>query len=216
MQTEPSNLSYLILRRSVGGIGIGLPVALIVAGLFSGNIETTMSGFYHTGMQDIFVASNCIVGVFLLAYGGYDKADDEWFSDRALAVFTGFGAIVLALIPTASEGATASAEIFFGNIHLIAAACFFLGLGVFSFAKFSRTSGPYKRTYQVLGLVIFAAIAAIGFGKLFLPDPAKDSIWQDWVFWLEVVAVWAFGISWLIKGKTMEGMKNLRTKVINR
>lgn len=213
-QAEPSNLSYLILRRSVGGIGIGLPVALIVSGLLFGNIETTMSGFYYTGTRDIFVASNCIVGVFLLAYGGYGKADDEWFSDRALGVFTGYGALVLALVPTSPEINATSVETYFGYLHLAAAACFLLGLGIFSFAKFSRTTGPHRQTYRLLGLVIFAALAAIAIGKFILPKGAIDSIWPDWVFWLEVVAVWAFGISWLIKGKTMQGVKNLRVKII--
>jgi hypothetical protein len=53
-----------------------------------------MSGYYYTGMHNIFVGALCALGVFLVAYNGYDDLD-RWITNIA-----GAAAIIVALFPT--------------------------------------------------------------------------------------------------------------------
>jgi hypothetical protein len=97
----PLMLSYLTLRRIIGWIAVLLPVVLVAAKLLLRkqlNIPVqwpdSASGFYYTGMRDVFVGSLCALGVFLLAYRGYDRLD-FWITFVA-----GLCAIGVALFPT--------------------------------------------------------------------------------------------------------------------
>lgn len=97
----PLILSYLTLRRIIGWIAVLLPLVLVAARLFLHkqlNIPIqwpdSASGFYYTGMRDVFVGSVCALGVFLLAYRGHDRVD-FWITFAA-----GVCAIGVALFPT--------------------------------------------------------------------------------------------------------------------
>jgi len=124
---QPSNypliLSYLTLRRIIGCIAVLLPVVLVAARLFFRkqlNIPVqwpdSASGFYYTGMRDVFVGSVCALGVFLLAYRGRDSVD-FWVTFGA-----GDCAIGVALFPTKPScdpqpGCLTSNQNLAGNIH---------------------------------------------------------------------------------------------------
>ena len=97
----PLIMSYLTLRRIIGWIAVLLPLALVAARLFlrkQFNIPVqwpdSASGFYYSGMRDVFVGSVCALGVFLMAYRGYD-----WV-DFGITFVAGFCAIGVALFPT--------------------------------------------------------------------------------------------------------------------
>ncbi len=70
---NPLVVSHLTLRRSVGLIGLflpfvlafGLPVICVEPGC--GELQGSLSRYYHTAMGDVFVGALCAVGVFLLA-----------------------------------------------------------------------------------------------------------------------------------------------------
>lgn len=216
---DPIIISYLGLRRIVGSIGFGLPIALLVSSLAIGDICPSISQFYYSFMRDVFVGSMCIIGLFLLSYGGYKKEEDERISDRTLGIITGVAAIGLALFPTTGQGLQCSVNPIdselVGYLHLGFALVFLSGIGTFSYFKFSRTkSGPVK-TFKTLGVVIFVCIGVLGVGKiLIMLNVAVEPVW-DWTFWFESIAVWCFGASWLIKGKTMAEITRLKTKVMN-
>jgi hypothetical protein len=96
-QGQPSNfiISYLSLRRIVGAIGILLPFVLrlgIIA--FSHPIPYSISSYYYSPMRNILVASLCALGVFLIAYKGYDGLD------TGITNVAGGAAIGVALFPT--------------------------------------------------------------------------------------------------------------------
>ena len=90
----------------------------------------------------------------------------------------------------------------------MAATVMFLTLAYFSYCLFTKSNGqptPQKRkrnvVYRICGVAIVACIVLVGVFKLFLAaTPIAD---LDPAFWLESLALWAFGISWFVKGETL-------------
>jgi hypothetical protein len=99
-----------------------------------------------------------------------------------------------------------------GVIHFIFSGLFFITLAYFSLGLFTktdptRTPTPQKlmrnRVYVVCGYTILAAIALIA---IYIVLPSEIRTYLDQikpVFWLESIAVVAFGISWLVKGEAI-------------
>lgn len=72
--------SYRALRRAVGILGILLPfIFLIGDSVIGGSVRVrgSISEYYHTPMQDIFVGGLCIIGFLLILYmaGEYKSLD---------------------------------------------------------------------------------------------------------------------------------------------
>ena len=92
----------------------------------------------------------------------------------------------------------------------ISAGSLFVVLAYFSIFLFTKSAGekPYpprkrarNRIYRVCGIVMLLCIVLIGVFKIWLADtPIAD---LKPVFWLEALALWAFGISWFTKGETI-------------
>lgn len=197
--------SYLGLRRAIGTIGFGMPFALLVGKwlLQGAGIEPSISDYYYTKMGDVFVGCLCAIGVFLLTYRGYDRRDD--LAGTFACVF----ALGVALFPTARDGAVGTARLI-GTAHYVSAALMFLILAYFCLVLFrstdpTRPMTPEKRArnriYAVCGVVILACIAGIAAVKVVGPMAALARF--DPVFWLESIAVLAFGASWLVKGEVI-------------
>ena len=215
---DPLLLSFLILRRVLGILGTTLPFILWFGGvlLFGEALQSSVSQYYHTMMRDVFVAILCAIGVFLITYKGYEKEADEWVSDNAASNIAGFAAILVALFPT-TDAASATAKCLadsnlIGMVHLAAAVVFFGAIACISYFKFTRSVSDTltaqkiarNRIYRICGLTIVAAIVAI----------AVHSFWSDLclalvdlrpVFFLEAIAVIAFGVAWLTKGEVIYG-----------
>jgi hypothetical protein len=133
-------VSYLFLRQTVGWIGGLLPVALIASSLITAASPwpDSMSGYYYTDMRNVFVGALCALGVFLVAYNGYDDVD-RWITNVA-----GLGAIGVAFCPAKPSVCAAHARVcaapavrqlstgqqVAGDIHLVFAALTFVALGV--------------------------------------------------------------------------------------
>ena len=213
MNPTPNNvsflvLSYLSLRKAIGLLGACLPFVLAIGlfVLYRKGLQGSISGYYHTEMRDVFVGTLCAIGVFLLSYRGYDSKDR--IAGNIACVF----AIVTALFPTTPDLNPTQLDKVKGAIHLISAALFFLTLAYFSIRLFTKTDPKFAPTpqklnrnlvYLVCGYTIVAAIALIAIYKI-LPDGAKKGLEElKPVFWLESLAVVAFGISWLTKGEAI-------------
>lgn len=226
-ETESITISYLALRSAVGMIGLGVPTILALAGLIflKGGIEPSISHFYYTAMGDFFVGALCAIGVFLISYRGYAPQYDEKISDRTLGWITGIAAISVALFPTdpfctseTGQALLACPVSMRSKVHFASAAIFLSGLGIFSYFKFPRydpdiglsaTKAGRVKYYRGCGIVIFASLAAIAVLKLYVRQTNTDIPLPDWMFWLESAAVVAFGISWLIKGESIETVKTM-------
>ena len=73
---RPLVMSYLTLRKCVGGIGGLLPFVLLVGNELIGyGTEPSMSAYYYTPMRNIWIGALCVLGVFLIAYDGWDLPD---------------------------------------------------------------------------------------------------------------------------------------------
>ena len=97
-----------------------------------------------------------------------------------------------------------------GALHLSFAALLFLTLAYFSLALFTKTAPDKTLTrrklqrnavYRVCGYTILVSI----FLMVVVALPEVKTLVERLtpVFWLESVAVVAFGVSWLVKGETI-------------
>jgi len=99
-------MDYRTLRAVIGGIVILLVPVVYIGNwlIFIGHpadcfynpqwIPGSLSGFYYTHMRNLFVGAMCAVGVFFVAYHGYDRWDER------LTNVAGLAAICIALFPT--------------------------------------------------------------------------------------------------------------------
>ena len=198
-------LSYLQLRKAVGIIGVVLPfvVALGKIVLQGPGIQHSISAYYYTDMGNVFVESLCAIGVFLMSTRGYDKRD------RIAGYIACILAIGVALFPEAPAGATSQQKTI-GMLHWTLAALLFLTLAYFSLFLFTETNPEKKPTdqklqrnkvYRACGYTILGSILLI----FVLTRPQIETHVESLtpVFWLESLAVVAFGVAWLIKGETI-------------
>jgi len=242
-------IDYMYLRKTVGWVGTLLPVALIAGNaiFFTTVLPDSMSSYYYTNMRNVFVGALCALGVFLIAYIGYDKAD-RWITNVA-----GAGAIGVAFCATKPTVCGVAARTcvapavrslslerqIVGDLHLGFAAIAFLALGAMAmrFAKLPPsaeprprgllywlrdslgfplpgqpdTRGPYERRddviYRVCGAVIVLCVVLAALANL-LPQSFKNDV--PVLFILEALAVFAFGVSWFVKGQTLIGAMRAR------
>ena len=216
---NPQVISYLTLRKTVGILAILFPVIIIGGPLVSGQcheILGNLSTYYHTGMRNIFVGILCAIALFLFAYNGYDRRDA--IAGNIACVM----ALLVAFFPTAVTEASPPCILYpyenkiSSSIHFFAAGGFFLVLAYFSIFLFTKkepnpTKMKLKRNtlYRVCGYIILVCILVMAL--LFMLDNLHNGeILKGYnpTIWLETLALWAFGISWLVKGNVI--MKDKR------
>jgi len=222
--------SYLNLRRIVGVIGILLPVVLRVGVTIFGLPEPySVSGYYYSPMRNVLVASLCVLGIFLIAYRGYDRLDSR------ITNVAGGAAIGVAFFPTSNP---LFSPAWVGRLHPYFAAVAILSLALMALqftrsqpADQSQRSGETRRAWlkdiEYMGRAllfryedrarksrknvrnhIYSACAwailvgvVLAFLQNFWPESAKNL--TQWVYWFESLAIVAFGFSWLVKGGAM-------------
>jgi hypothetical protein len=207
-------ISYLTLRKAVGILGITFPVIVVVGSIVFGGcegIQSSISCYYHTNMRNIFVGILCAIALFLFAYKGYDKRDDiagDLACLFALGVTffpTSIPESIIPCIPYPYENRIIS------SIHFISAGGFFLVIAYFSIFLFTiKDQNPTKmklkrnKLYRICGYIILACILLIAVYSTCQRFNCCQGLQKfDPIFWLETLALWAFGISWLTKGKTI-------------
>ncbi|MEZ4902927.1 MAG: hypothetical protein R2822_14830 [Spirosomataceae bacterium] len=221
METQPPNkkeeslvISYLFLRKSVGVLGFSLPIVLVVGGFWIGqcaDIQASISDYYHTIMRDVFVGMLCAIALFLFSYNGYDSRD------RRAGILGCIFALGIAFFPTANDYSICTIPTSFapapliGQLHLLFATLFFLVLTYFALFLFTETSKKNptdekrkrNKVYIVCGYTMLGCIVAIAVYKLFMEDKWLHLNAYNPIFWLETIALWAFAVSWLIKGELL-------------
>ncbi len=194
----------MTLRKAVGILGVSFPVILVVGSVVAcgyDHILGSISEYYHSVMRNIFVGTLCAIGLFLFSYRGYKQIDNIMGN---LACFFALG---VAFFPM-SLGPSDLVD----KIHLTSATLLFITLACFSLFLFTKTKDRKTMTrqkkrrniiYIVSGIIMLVCIVLIAsyfiFGLYSYP-----AIYQlKPVFWFETFALWAFGISWLIKGEAI-------------
>jgi len=202
---DPGLISYLTLRKFVGLIGILLPFALVIIHMLLARqvvLLGSVSGYYYTDVRGVLVGSLCAIGVFLFAYRGYYEWDDK------LTNAAGIFAIGVALFPTAPVNPSPRARDI-GYVHLTCAGLLFAALAVIALWQFTKTDpvkGPTEQkkkrnlVYRVCGSVIVLCLVLVPIESLVIGAPIQRF---KPLFWLEAVAVVAFGIAWLVKGEAI-------------
>jgi hypothetical protein len=204
-------LSFLALRRSVGVLGVLLPAVLPLGVLVLGSstaFQDSISAYSDTVMRGVLVGVLFAIGVFLFSYIGYAPSSDSKpydLSDNRAGDLAGAFAIGVALFPSTSDNSLVT------TIHFVSAAGLFLTLAYFSLHLFRKTEGrltPEKLTrnkvYLASGVTILVCIALVPIYNLLPEDNGIASMKP--VFWLESLALWAFGLAWFVKG---EGLRRL-------
>lgn len=209
-------ISYMTLRKAVGILGILFPVVLVIGSIVVSScdeIQGSISNYYHTGMRNIFVGLLCSIALFLFSYKGYKPVDN------LAGNLAGLFALGVAFFPTPLESPLPRCNVLgvesnplAGSFHFLSAACLFGVLSFFSFYLFTRSSEhPIKnrqklrrnRVYRICGLAMIFCILLIAAYKIFLEARYPFLVNYYPVFWLETIALWAFGISWLTKGEAI-------------
>jgi len=211
---------FLLLRLMIGIMGMVLPLVLVVGMLlFSGCtvMQPSISHYYYTNMGNVFVAYVICLAVFLLAYPGYEK--DHIFSKLAFVFGCAF-----AFLPTEKYNPATCSECHYafpgtphtdhivGIIHLCCASTFIAILAYYSGCLFTKTEDDKaavgrkkKRNVIYITCAIIMVLALAFLGTLLVLDNlgvncATNLLKTPVIFWGEVVALEAFGFSWLVKG----------------
>lgn len=220
-------LTYINIRKIIGILAMSLPIIIFLAEaiFLPKGLQPSISAYYYTDMRWFFVLTLCSIGFFLFFYQGYDKTD-KW-----LARVAGVAALLTALFPTEppyldtciSPLATflplGQHDLGVGKpicnttsiIHLLSAATMFLVVAFFSFFRFTLGESRSKekiirnRIYRTCSVIIAGAILVIGLSTPIAPQ-APDSIKSLVPFvtyWGEFVALFAFGVTWAVKGEML-------------
>lgn len=223
--------SYLEVRKFIGLIGISLPVFLILFSLIADRSgpKQSISAYFYSGGREILVGSLFAIGVFLFSYKGFDK-DLRKPTDKVVSRLAAIGAVGIAFSPMdwAKSGSPVEPVCTWlqcslpGNItnylHGVFAVMFFGSLATFCLINFQRceegtTPDEDKQfrnfLFRILGYVIVVCTVAFIAGS-FIPSSGA------FVFWAETIAIIAFGLSWIIKGKAVEGSVNRLKKMRRR
>jgi hypothetical protein len=200
--------SYLTLRKAIGVLGCALPFAVSLGALviFRTGIQSSISSYYYTGTRDVLVGTLWAIGFFLLSYRGYEPIDN--IAGNLAFVF----ALGVSLFPTAPDLNPSHTATVIGYIHQAFAGLFFLTLIFFSVYLFTKTNPngqPTRRklqrniVYRGCGIIMAISILLMTI-YTFLPDSSTASLEAHHpIFWLETIAILAFGISWLTKGEAI-------------
>jgi hypothetical protein len=209
--------SQTTAQRTIGVLGMLLPLLLMgflyLDTCHFGALES-ISHYYYTRVNSLLILIVGFLAFFLLLYKGKDPID-FYFS-----VAASVGAICLLLFPTGNVsdhfvdiGGVVVTELADSKgreiFHYISAAIFFLSLAFMSLFLFTRSNKPpaersrnkkmRNAIYISCGVVMVASLLVILIS--WLTADASSTQYDSLTFWMEVVAVEAFGLSWLTKSE---------------
>lgn len=196
-------MSYMTLRRVVGVIGIGLPVALVTGHLLidADPLPPSISDYYYSDMRDLLIGCMWALAVFMASYRGHERRDD------ITGDITCVSAILVSLFPVAPAIGATPAQTMTGYVHLTAAGVFFISLAYFCLVLFRKGGSGRDRRKILRDRVYFTCGSVIvGCLVLLILFAVKAADWLfiadlKLVFWVEALGIWAFGWSWLVKGQ---------------
>ena len=211
------------LRKIVGTAGMLLPMLLLAISLtffeLSGPLAS-ISHYYYTRAATLFTVIVSLIGIFLIVYSGEEPVD-FWVSNLA-----GMAALCVAFFPTSNlaqsccDAVMPYAVTYFDEsqegwrslFHYIAAAVFLSALAFMSLFLFVKSDTPKgkrcrekvlrNRVYRTCGILMLLALLVIVLGLFnIIPTETYDRL--KLTFWMEALAVEAFGFSWLVKGEAL-------------
>ncbi len=215
--------SYYTIRKVIGLLGILLPVLAVLG---YGEFLASISHYYYTRSAVFFIATLVSFGLFLITYRGYPRdKKTELISDNIITHIGGFAAIIVVLFPT-SCGGSGNPDIqqmcndhtyplwghnneVISTIHLVSAGIFLASMGWMSFFRFTKGGKTKEKMrknvlYRTSGLIMWVSILI-----LLTEFTIHYHVTGYDVFILETISVFAFGISWLVKGDAIKDLIGL-------
>jgi hypothetical protein len=189
----------------------------------------SVSGYYYTGMRNFLVGSLCALGVFLIGYNGHDNID-RWTTNIAggLAICVAFFPTTPSVNPSSRQQVIGVIHLTCAGLLFVLLAWMALrfakttpgptpetwwgrvraGLGLANTwddadADAKRRNKRKKtrdKFYRGCAVVILLSMG-LALGANFLPVWLKKI--TPTLFWFETLAIFAFGLSWLIKGRSL-------------
>jgi hypothetical protein len=216
LSSENEIKNYRRIRKFIGYLGISLPLVLVllsVIPIFSTSVQASISSYYYTNFREIFTGILSAVSLFLICYQGPEKNPKPWENDTILTNVAGVLALLIALFPTNPE--TWSGKIYtiapwhlewLGWLHYAFAGLFFIILAYISIMIFPLGQKPEKGTpdaalnenniYKICGSIIFLCV-------ILIPVSAWLELFSYSTLVFEAIALLAFGVTWLIKGRAL-------------
>jgi hypothetical protein len=224
--------SYRIIRLTVGFLGVLLPIMFIIGEAFflrgGVHVRGSLSAYYHTSMQDIFVAGLCVIGFMLATYmAGEPRTWDFWVS-----LIAGVAVLGVVFFPTSRPGLPAGAppcgsqpeppgcspveqtlgEQTTAHVHAGFAIAFIVSLAIMSFLfaasevlarpeRLQAQGQPRPGAFRNPVLFLIHGACALIILMAGIWAFAGVNIGELTRLYIgEVASVWAFGLSWLLAG----------------
>ena len=210
--------SYLTIRTAVGLLGASLPILLWIVDGLTWPVRGSLSAYYHSPALDVFVAVLSIIAFLLITY--MSGKPDSW--DFIMSTIAGVALLGVVFFPTARDEAVAAGvscgatnptggcsaieravgEVRTSQIHTACAVVFIALLALISLG-FARREAKYNQNGVAAGFhqAMAGLIALMLAGSAFAHFVDSMDIWQfTMVYATELVSVWAFSLSWLLKG----------------
>jgi len=219
------------IRKLIGILGLCLPFLLPIVG---NGFLASISHYYYTDVGAlVFIIILSSFALFLISYKGYsfDK-NTEKISDNWVTNIGGIAALIVVILPTRCDKSHNEViqnlcelgqhhllghdNFTRSTIHLVSAGIFLFCMGWMSKYKFPRSStnpdSLENSIYRICGNIVWLALG------LLLLSFLVDLIIKSYnapkylVYIMETVAIVPFGVSWLVKGQTMNYARTLVKK----
>jgi hypothetical protein len=206
-------ISYLTLRRLIGLLGLALPSILILvhAVVVRREVLPSLSAYYYSELNPLFVGILCTTAAFLLSYKGHE------LSDHVASVIAGVGCLGVALLPCGRPDGVATgpvslwlADLELGTPHYLCAAAFLASLAYISLFEFTKTAVPGQETrrkrqrnkvYRAMGWIMVVCLLVMGANGIYFWVTHKSLLPYAGVLVGETISIVAFAFSWLTKGE---------------
>lgn len=225
--------TYRRIRRAIGILGVALPILLVLFSAipyFETTMQASISHYYYTHLRELFTGTLCAVGLFLFLYKGR-RNRNILKNDSFLTNVAGVMAFGVAFVPTNlysdPEGRVldCSSKVYsfipscwewLGILHYGFAAALFLILALISIKVFTigqsdntlipKSTWNENNIYRACGYAILVFIALV-------PVSVYFELFDYSTLVFEALALFAFGVSWLIKGRALGDKGKMGRKV---
>ena len=221
--------AYARIRKAVGLLGLLIPIlciSLSFGGVCKAIVLPSISHYYYTIIGDEFVAILFALGLVLMLYKSVFKIEklNNW--ENRLTNLAGVLALIVAFIPTSplddiscsyfklSPAEHKAVYSFLAYLHLPAAGLMLFIFGILSYNYFPRNwetgivDSTNKNLYRICAWAIFISIFTLlvyVVYRYFNPITTSNSF----IFIFEVIAILAFAVSWLKKGRVKDAIKEM-------
>ena len=217
--------SYLIIRTAVGLLGFALPTVLVIGEEWLSHtvgFRGSLSAYYHTAIRDVFVGTLWAIGFLLVVYRAWKPV--SW--DFLWSSVAGVGAMCVAFFPTSRPGLKptdarcgtdpqpvncaplqqALSEETCQTIHAVSTVAFIGGAAVlallFAVREWCRTTRRRQSVAVALMACFLVMVTAVVW--IFAGVDVTISRWTfERLYVGELVALYAFGISWLTESRLL-------------